>query len=187
MDCYQNIIQSGAPTVMGIDPSLTSTGIAVISGGSLYVQNITTKAKGMGRLAFLRDTIMDRVEITKPDIIMLEGYSFASRGRGTFSLGELGGVLRLALYEADQPVHVLSPNSLKLFVTGKGNANKTAVSLALMKRWKVELDQEDQADATGLALAAAYHLMPALEPTVPEAQLKALEKSEVLGAVESPK
>lgn len=163
---------TGRVPIVGIDPSLTSTGICKLTpDGRMRYGALKSSKKGIARLRALRDTI--REHASEAALVVIEGYSFGSRGRATFSLGELGGVLRVMLAEIPVPVLVVPPQTLKKFITGKGNTNKTAVSLALMKRWGLEIEQEDEADAIGLALFGAY-AEGADTPKLPTVNLEAL-------------
>lgn len=114
--------------VVGIDPSLTSTGIATDE-----LEAIHTDMKGPARLVRIRDRILDIV--CAEDVgVVIEGYSFAQRNTRAHAAGELGGVIRVALYESGIPyVDVPPPNRAK-FATGKGNASKSEVVSAVSAR-----------------------------------------------------
>lgn len=119
-------------SVVGLDLSLTATGLARHDGTS------TLKAKaglvGMARLAWLRGQLMDFC--AGADLVVVEGYSMgtARQQSHAHALGELGGVARLALFEAGYPYADVPPASLKRYATGKGNANKGQVLEAASKR-----------------------------------------------------
>jgi len=122
----------------GLDLSLTSTGVATVKGTS----RICPKCKGMERLVLIRNEVL----ALRPEFVVLEGYSFGSRGRALFNIGELGGVIRMALWERDIPFLEVSPSALKKYATGKGNAPKDAV-LATAIRNDFEGSNNDEADA----------------------------------------
>lgn len=87
-----------------------------------------------------------------PALVVIEGYSYNSRG-SVVTLGEFGGILRSQLIERARLVEV-SPNTLKKFVTGKGNASKIEVSSTLSQRYGLIFDNSDQYDALALWLIA---------------------------------
>ena len=117
------------PTVIGLDLSLTSTGVAANEVTALH-----TNLRGMGRLAWLRDQILD-IAITVPDpAVIVEGYSFGSRNSQAHAAGELGGVVRVALWEMDIPHVDVPPTCRAKFATGKGNASKSEVVSAVSAR-----------------------------------------------------
>lgn len=93
--------------IAAFDLSLTATGFAVnypivdgpFAGRSSGV--ITPGGlRGMKRLAYVRDLVLDIS--AGVDVVVLEGYAFgAARQSGLREIGELGGVVRLALDAAD--------------------------------------------------------------------------------------
>lgn len=115
---------------MGIDPSLTSTGIS--RNGETGV--ITTKLHGVPRLDFISSVIVEFAEINKIQCVAIEGYSFASKNSQAHSIGELGGVIRYRLWKLDIPVIEIPPTSRAKFATGRGNASKGEVISAISAR-----------------------------------------------------
>ena len=146
---------------LGIDQSLLSSGVAVITATqeTEYVGCIETKKlSGAPRLACIRNALLGVIGGT-PGISFaaLEGYSMASTHRA-LDLGELGGIVRLVLHDEGIPFVVVPPKSLKLFVTGSGDADKEAMRFATLKKWGVDFNQDDQCDAYGLAqVARSFH------------------------------
>jgi crossover junction endodeoxyribonuclease RuvC len=134
-------------SVGGLDLSLTATGVALPDG---TFATISTSAKGMPRLAAIRDAVLGMVGMA--DVVVVEGYSMGSgRAGGTthaHGLGELGGVVRLALYEAGIPHVDVAPARLKKWATGRGNADKDAVLVKAARNWDVQ--DNNQADAAWL-------------------------------------
>lgn len=109
--------------ILGIDLSLTSTGISVNG----ETGTITTQAKGAERLSIISLAILDAVIDNSIEIVAIEGYSFASRNSQAFSIGELGGVVRTRLWERNIPFVDIPPTCRAKFATGRGNAAKTEV------------------------------------------------------------
>lgn len=132
------------PRVVGLDLSLTATGIATPEGQ----RTIGTKARGCERLIELRDTIRKACELA--DLVAVEGYSFGSRNSHAHALGELGGVVRVALHVASVPFVEVPPSSLKKFATGKGNAGKEEVLASAIRRLGYEGHDNNEADALWL-------------------------------------
>lgn len=176
--------------IIGLDLSLTSTGVAkldVLSGGcdlaSISTEHVTSTFRGVRRLARLY-TILE-VRCAGAELVVIEGYSMGSRNSQSFSIGELGGVIRLMLYGANIPTVVLPPTSLKKFATGSGIAQKPAMVLALFKKWGIERTQDDEADAALLAIAGAYLLDKPGLPPLTALQRDALTKAETVIAPEA--
>jgi len=168
-----------AGTVVGIDPSLTSTGVAIIEWGKLSTFRLTTSLKGPARLDYFRGRFSDVLRQFDPAMVVIEGYSYGSKF-GLAGSGELGGVLKLALWDAKVAYGIAQPGTLKSFATGKGSADKEQVSKELFKRFGVDVDNNDKVDAAGLAVMAAWIAEPAPVGAVKltKAQLDSLGKVE---------
>lgn len=146
---------------IGIDPSLTATGIVVLTEdqpGHNALLISPGKRRGTQRLdylrrktiAFLRSCRSGAGENCEPPVF-LEGYSFGSRGQGAISLGEWGGVLRLTLRDLQFPFVDIAPAQVKKYVTGKGNSKKPEIAVAAYKKWGFEFSDDNLTDAAVLA------------------------------------
>jgi Holliday junction resolvasome RuvABC endonuclease subunit len=118
------------PTVVGLDLSLRSTGVAI--EGEAFA--LACNATGMARLAWIREMLLARIMETNNPVVCVEGYSFGSRNSQAHAAGELGGVVRLALWEAGVPYVDVPPTCRAKFATGKGNASKAEVVSAVSAR-----------------------------------------------------
>jgi crossover junction endodeoxyribonuclease RuvC len=156
--------------VLGLDLSLTATGYVLPNGTTGLLK--PGSRRGMERLAWLREQILDLV--LPATIVAVEGYSYGSHS-SSFDLGELGGVIRLALHDAGIQYLDVAPAVLKGFATGKGNANKNEVLASAIKRLGYDGTSSDEADALWLRAAV---LAACGEPVVevPAAHLKHLAK-----------
>jgi len=129
-------------TTMGIDPSLTSTGISVAG----ITVSIRKSSRGVQRLLEARNDLLHIVNQNSVDCVSIEHYSYASRNSQAHSIGELGGVMRLALYEAGVPFVEIPPTCRAKFATGKGNAGKSEVVSAISVRTGIVWDGGDGTD-----------------------------------------
>lgn len=124
-----------AHEAVGLDLSLTSTGVAI--GDETYGIN-TKNTDGPTRLLRIRSEIaeifQDHQAINKKTLVAVEGYSFASRHSHAHSLGEVGGVVRLWLYEQGIRYVVIAPMARAKFATGRGTASKAEVISAVSAR-----------------------------------------------------
>lgn len=135
---------------LGLDLSLTATGYCVLHS-SFETGVIKTKKKGLVRLDYIRSKITECVGNCKPRMVVLEGYSFGSRVGQAFSIGELGGVVKRALWKMDQDVMIVPPTCLKKFVSGKGNTSKDIILMKVLKKYGVEFTDNNECDAFALA------------------------------------
>jgi len=110
----------------GIDPSLSSTGVCITNNEeSDYLESFAIKStkRGEARLIEIRNKVTSILVEHKPNYIFYEGYAFGARGR-VFDLGELGGVLKVKLFEEEYKFFIVPPTVLKKFIIGKGIAPK---------------------------------------------------------------
>jgi Holliday junction resolvasome RuvABC endonuclease subunit len=136
--------------VLGIDPSLTGTGIAILNDDNSYrTTTLSSNHMGAQRLIDLRSQVVSLLQ-SSPDMVILENYAFAAANQA-HQVGEWGGVLRVALQESDIPWATVAPTQLKKFTCGTGNAPKSLMLQQVYKRWGVELQSDDEADAYSLA------------------------------------
>jgi len=95
-----------------------------------------------------------------PDMIVIEGYSFGSKGR-VFDIAEFTGSLKylieLQYLESGlkAPFVVIPPTNLKLYTTGKGQADKDVIEANLKKKYNIDLFDNNIADSFSLAIMAA--------------------------------
>lgn len=146
--------------VVGIDASLTSTGYSYTdANGEVHTGRfIPKKMFGMERLEYIRDAFQGLMSHSclyqkgYPTLIAYEGYAMGRNTGGgrSFSMGELGGVLKLFAYSRGIDVLLVPPPSLKLFMTGKGNSDKEAVMRSVASVYGYNITQDDEADAFAL-------------------------------------
>ena len=139
--------------VLGLDPSLTGTGFSVIDNDKLlFSECYKPKNKtGPKRLIEIGCKISEVIDAYKPELICLEGYSFGSRGRALFQIGELGGLIRVLLHKTGIKWLEITPSQVKKFAAGVGNCGKDIIMQQVYKRWGMEFKTSDEADAFVLA------------------------------------
>ncbi|MCW2901847.1 MAG: hypothetical protein JWO67_4112 [Streptosporangiaceae bacterium] len=156
-----------APTVIGVDPSLTATGIA-LSDGSLIT--IGGKAdRGDERLLDLACAM--GTSCFGADLVVIEDLPTHAHGAGKTGLAQ--GVIRLMCLRASVPYALVTAATLKKWATGSGNAGKADMRMALYKRTGMDVRDDNQADAWWLRAAGLEALgFPVVE--MPVAQVRAL-------------
>jgi hypothetical protein len=177
--------------VIGLDLSLTSTGIATRQG-AYSLKTPSDKIKGMERLQFIRTAVWEAINqesfdpppddspfaVQIPVMAVVEGYSYGSKGNAIFNIGELGGIVRLLLWENGIPYAVVPPQTLKIFATGNGGSKKDKMIIETVKRlpdW--EVDNNDEVDALWL-YAMGHHALGSPIVDLPASHLRALDKVE---------
>lgn len=127
----------------------------------------------MERLLYLEAAVLDAA--AGAGLVVLEGYSFGSRGRAVFDIGELGGVVRLALYRRGIPYVDVPPAALKKYATGRGNAPKEEVLAAAIRRLGYTGHDHNESDAMWLyAMAQDRYLGYSRVPSTHRAALDAV-------------
>ena len=106
--------------LIGLDLSLTSTGVSINGETSV----ISTKARGAERLHIVSSTILDLCSSKEIVCAIIEGYSFASRNSQAHSIGEMGGAVRMKLWEKGIPYVEVPPTCRAKFATGKVTREK---------------------------------------------------------------
>lgn len=162
--------------ILALDLSLTSTGYALLEGPGVLAPPAAV-GKGMRRLQWIRDRTTQLAQGV--DVVVIEGYSMGQKpgSSRSHSTGELGGVVRLALFEMGRRVVEVAPKSLKKYAANNGNAKKEAVFGAAIRRLGYQGSSFDEADALWLYTMAADHYR-LIESPVPKAQREALGKVE---------
>ncbi|HEY0820203.1 MAG TPA: hypothetical protein VGD46_15560, partial [Rhizobacter sp.] len=108
-----------------------------------------------------------------PELIVIEGYGFASQSLG--DLVELGTHLKRMLWRKGYPWVELTPNGLKKFCTGKGAGPKDVIMMEAYKRFGIDTQDNNQTDAAVLAYAGAALLGWGCVPKLPQNHLDALK------------
>jgi Holliday junction resolvasome RuvABC endonuclease subunit len=158
-------------TVIALDVSLSCTGVA----GTGWTDRIRTKLRGDERLAYLEAEIVSFIKAA--DMVAMEGPSYGHSGpRFHEDLAGLRILVRRYCHRHRIPYALIPPKSLKLYVTGRGNATKGEVRSAIADRYGIHTEgagRYDMADAYGVLAAASDWLGQPLAP-VPERNATAL-------------
>lgn len=148
-------------SILGIDLSLTGTGLALRTDsiihaelqsshvGGWYFKVIDTKAcaNKFERWRMIQETVTFWSHFA--DEVIIEGYGFASFS--AVDLAEIGGIVRYSLWRNSHPVTEVAPATLKRFVCGKGNADKSLMLLEAYKLWGQSFEDHNLCDAFCLA------------------------------------
>lgn len=135
-----------APILMGLDLSLTSTGVSI--NGKTF--SIKPKTKSLERLIEVSEQIIQTARNTNPTAVIIEGYSYGSKFSRAHALGELGGVVKVGLYLAGFKIIEVPPKCRAKFATGNGNATKIDVMNSLKNNFPVlfsDFRSDDECDA----------------------------------------
>lgn len=140
-------------TILGIDISLTNTGICILRPDRYDFRSIKGgKYRGPERLHRFKCDFQEIVDGYTPTLAIIENYAFSvGRGGRVYTIGELGGLVRLLLWENKIEYYEVSPPSVKKFLTGNGACEKSLILKEVYRRWDVDVSDDNLADATVLA------------------------------------
>lgn len=147
-------------TTVGFDVSLTSTGVAIWRHRKLVTTGlIKTRSKQhdhLQRYKYILDRIVRVIELFDPDLVCIEDYAFSQHSSSDAVLKELGGTIRMKLFEMEQPFVLVGIGQLKKYATGNGSpkTKKDAVVEAVAERWGHRFRTFDETDAFILAQVA---------------------------------
>lgn len=163
-------------SVIGIDLSLTSTGLAGFRDGDLWVERIRSTGRKGDDLLARRERVSGIAQQVFPcvdwdDLLLavVEAPSYASQHGSAHDRSGLWWLVVDMLHELDIPVATVSPQGRAKYATGKGRADKQEVFAAACNTygrfpamrevhdlgWR---QGNDMADAVVLAAMGCRHL-----------------------------
>lgn len=160
--------------VLALDLSLTATGVALPDGTTDRLSAPHGAAEPLERLTWLRDQVMRRV-LAGVDLVVLEGFSYGSKGSTVDQIYGLGWLIRVALHDHGITYVTVPPSSVKKYATGSGNAKKPDMRMELFKRMSIDEKDDNKVDALWLQAMAldayGHRVLP-----MPQVNREALSK-----------
>lgn len=178
-------------SVIGLDLSLTGTGVAAICAQTAELCTavhaspppaIDSLSGHVARHRQLADGIVAQVVAADPILAVIEGLQFSVKMRDSSLTrrGFLWWAVIEGLCAAGVPVMEVTPQQIKQFATGKGNASKSEMVAAYAKAWPnaaLGRNVEDRADAAhAAALGAAWVGVEGLPQGITAVRKKLLAK-----------
>lgn len=135
-------------TVLGVDQSMTSTGLVVGGQGMIDFMDVfstkgdkTDNLSDFKRCMRIRDAVLKVANMYMVDEVFIEGLSFNAPGNSNRQLAGLLYTIVTSLISEGYQVSVVAPTSLKKFATGKGNAKKDLMMEHLPDEIKEMVDE----------------------------------------------
>lgn len=158
----QNPLFNIEPCFVGLDLSLTGTGFCLKMGNQITIETISTKPKdfanNLDRLIHIRDKLLSKIPMSVK-MICVEDFFTPSNSMqigSAIKLAMLGTVIRIALYEKGLPFVIIAPNSLKKHITGTGAGQKSMIVREVFKKYGINAEDDNQADAVVLCAIAEH-------------------------------
>ena len=153
--------------ILGIDPGLAIVGFAILDKDgnqkTLIEAGVIRTHKDLPNSARLKEIYTDMQAIIreyKPDTCAIEQIFFSKNVSTGIQVSQARGVILLALEQASLEIHEFNPKSMKLSLTGDGNADKKAIEKMVMIELKLSEPPkpDDAADAVSLVLTLCSEL-----------------------------
>lgn len=110
--------------------------------------------RGFPRLQSIAKDVEQTLEVWKPQFAAVEGYAYVKNVHSFVTVVEVGTVIRMTLRLMGVPWVEVPPTVLKKWTTGRGNASKDEMALAVKERWGFSSPSHDIVDAMALAQMA---------------------------------
>ncbi|MDP3985453.1 MAG: crossover junction endodeoxyribonuclease RuvC [bacterium] len=152
------------PLILGLDPGYGRLGYGLIEDRKGNLSAITygcfetPKTEDHGsRLLMIHDWLENFLGEWRPAVVGIETLFFSKNVKTALAVGEARGVLLVTAAKCEIPTAELSPQEVKLAVTGYGKADKKQIQAMTAKLLKLPKPPkpDDAADALALAIALA--------------------------------
>ena len=153
--------------VLAIDPSLRSTGFAVLERGAgnkmraldYGIIKNAPKLLPSGCLVAINERIRDLVDEHQPECAAFEAVIYVQSFRTAITLGAARGAALLAAASKGLPIYEYAPRRVKQSVVGRGGADKGQVGF--MVRALLGLTENPSADAADALAIGLTHFQTA--------------------------
>lgn len=160
---------------VGIDLAINNIGMCRYDGKKFTDFKLLTRKKtkykdkenvirltkeGFDKYLEIREQVMELCRHWGADLVLIEDFSYGSRGQAMFDLGMVQGVVRASLMDNGIDFDVVAPSKVKKGITGKGNASKMKVTMAVCRKLSIDFpdrfDDESKDVCDSIAVVWAY-------------------------------
>ena len=168
--------------IIGIDPSISATGIARVNGSLGTIKTTLKEGDGERLLNLYReltkmlkgfDPESGNYCIRSAEFAVIEDLPTHAMSAGL--TGRAQGIVRMSLAQWQVPYIAIPPATLKKFATGKGNAKKPDMRAAWLEFSGQDNADDNQVDAAWLRTIGLY-LKTGETYDLPPEQLAAVDK-----------
>ncbi len=150
--------------ILGIDPSLRSTGYGIIEQDDRAPRVIkygvikpSQKALFLDKLNEIKTELDSIIKTYGPDEIAIENLFYARNIKTAITLGQVRGAVLIAVASNQCPLYEYSALEIKKAVTGNGRADKNQVKIMIKTLLHIQ-DENMEEDASDALAAAFCHL-----------------------------
>jgi len=163
--------------VLGIDPGSQVTGWGCVTGsGNRYQSKAAGEIRApqgeelIDRLGRMHRGIVELLASEVPDAVAVETPFFARSVHATLVLGQVRGVILLAVRASGIPLHEYAPREVKSSVVGRGGATKEQVQFMVTRL--LGLPAPPSVDASDALAVAICHHHRARRPVAPAVSVR---------------
>ncbi len=149
--------------VLGIDPSVKSTGFGIIeysdNNYSVLSYGCIKASQSLpfhDKLNTIRSRLEDLIKTHRPDEVAIENPFYAQNIRTAITLGQVRGAALVAIAAQEKPLFEYSPLEVKKAVTGYGQADKNQMITMVKALLGIEDDKLETDAADALAVAFCH-------------------------------
>lgn len=157
-ECIISEYCNSDPKFVGLDLSYNGTALIILdSNGEMLEQKLISSPSESDiedRIIYIEKEIEFIPNIVDLEYVYIEGPSFSSNGQFMLQMGALNFFIRIFLRKKNIEFKIIAPTTLKKWVCENGRAKKELMILNVYKRWGVEFQDNNLADAYGLARMA---------------------------------
>ena len=146
---------------IGIDPSLTGSGIAILDDNCINIFSDVIETFPIIDLYLCIEQRLDDIflKIKKildlyEGIVYIENFGYASKDTKLFERVGLIFLIRHYMFINDIKFKIIAPKSLKKFITNNGNADKELMMKTCEEQWGQKFTDHNICDAFCLAKMA---------------------------------
>ena len=158
-----------AKIIMGIDPGLATVGYAFLKVTDLVKEIIDFGTINTGpelefseRLLIIQKDLEELIKKYRPDEVLVEELFFSRNVKTALDVAQARGVILMSVRNMGLKPRSITPNQVKLGLTGDGNADK--IQMQDMLKLEFNLSErprpDDAADALGVAFCGARSKSP---------------------------
>jgi len=170
--------------ILGLDISLTGSGVVLLEDDQIKLE-LLIKSKPpveknnvteIERLILIRDKIISIIKEYKPDLVSIENLAFLAKGTSLTQLSYLNYAIRAYLWENKIKFLIVSPKSLKKFITGSGNAQKEEMMITVLEKYHIATTDANIADSCSLAFVGKAFLTGVTRESYEQEVIEILKK-----------
>jgi crossover junction endodeoxyribonuclease RuvC len=150
--------------VLGIDPSLKSTGFSIIefleNNYTVLTYGVIKPSRSMDfhhKINEIKCSIERLIQDYHPEEVAIENPFYAQNIKTALTLGQVRGATLIAVAAQNRPLFEYSALEIKKAVTGYGQADKNQVKIMVKTLLHIE-DEKMETDASDALATAFCHL-----------------------------